>query len=528
LTYLPAMMLSVASVCIMTLSVGGKMYFSFMPYLAALIIPFAVTLFAGIFSVRFLSVRRPSEVMMAQDNSNHVSSPKLTKMIFAERFPRTVENLSLWRFRKYSLSLMASATLFALLFTCGLYVVSFYEKATLYPEAQYTVSLAVPDDAFAAELDAVKGATVLSSGKTEASLINSHVLFGASDVLNAESFERPSFAPDMLATDRVVYRAADAGIPDALTSYYGYEVTGDPSLVLSRDNCLVLSRSLASSKILDVEVGDTVYVALSGAQVEQYHEHEAYESEKQLALRLQYYSFTYRAFTVAAIIEDEPDRSGLCIYLPKDVYSDMTGQQVTEWAVYMDDDLSERDFEASEKQIRSLVDSHMTATLRDHETRMYRTLTRTGNEAAVYIALFFVILAVVPLIWFFSLILFNRKRQTEFDVYRALGAEEHMIRRLFLHDGIFYGLFGALLYAVTAPLCTYGLFSLLTSDKFYIFFLPSYREKAVYLSRYPDPRIYILGIFVMALSAFLACYFSYRIYNKKQSEHISESFSEEV
>ena len=142
--------------------------------------------------------------------------------------------------------------------------------------------------------------------------------------------------------------------------------------------------------------------------------------------------------------------------------------------------------------------------------------------------MFFVILAVVPLIWFFSLILFNSKRQTEFDVYRALGAEERMIRKLFIQDGIFYAIIGALLYAVTAPLCTYGLFNVLTSDKFYILFLPSYAEKAVYLSQNPYIWTYLVGIFMMAFSAFLACYASYRIYCKKQSEHISESFSEEV
>jgi|GEM_PF-2495094 len=527
LTYLPAMLLAEASVSIMTLLAGGKLYFSIVPLLVAFGIPLIVMLLAGTFSVRFLSMRRPSDVLMAQDNSNHVSSPRRSKMLFAEKFPPVPEMLSLWRFRTYALRLVASATFFALLFTCGIYAISFYDRTENYPEPQYTVSLAVPDDAFAAEMDSLEGVTVLSAGKTQASDLNSHILVKEDAVLDGSAFERPAYASDLLATENVVYRAADAGLPSALTEHYGYHVSGDPTRIVNEDDCIILSESIASTAVLDVQVGDTVYIALFGAQTGKFHEHEAYDSSAMLRLRLKYYSFVYRAFTVAAIIHDEPDRSGLCVYLPKDVYADMTNEEVTEWSVYLDADLSNSEFEAADTKVRSLVDGHYTATLRDHDTRTYRNLSAVCNHTAVYTAMFFVILALVPLIWFFSLILFNRKRQGEFDVYRALGAQAKDVRRIFLQDGAVYAVLGGLLYALTAPLCTKGLFAVLTSNKFYILFLPSYLDKAVYLSPHPALWVYLTGALLMAASAFLACYLSYRNYNKQQSEHISESFSEE-
>lgn len=526
-TYLPAMLVSETMVAIMTIVAGGKLYFSLMPLLGAFLIPLLVMLFAGVFSVRYMASRRPSEVLMAQDNTNHVTSPRRTKMIFAQRFPLACEALSLWRFRKYILRLTASTTFFALLFTCGIYVVTFYNQTVMYPQAQYTVSLAVPDDAFAQTLNRVEGVTALSSDKTEASFLNSHILLSDKQVLSAEGFEKPSYAEGMLATDQVVYRPVDDGLPSALTQYYGYDISGNPNRILKDRDSIILSDSIASNSVLNLDVGDTVYIAMSGTQTEEFFEHEAYDSDHSLRLRLKYYSFVYRAFTVAAIIHDEPDRSGLCVYLPKDIYTDMTGATVTDWSVYVDSHLSDSEFESADQKVRSMVDEHLTATLRDHETRTYQKLALSCNNAEVYSSIFFLILALVPLVWFFSLILFNRKRQVEFDVYRALGAERGMIRRLFLQDGIFYALAAGILYALTAPLCTYGLFNVLTADWFYILFLPSYLDKAVYLNQYPALWVYLTGIMLSVLSAFLACYVSYRSYSGKQSDHISENFSEE-
>ena len=527
LTYLPSMLFSYAVSVIITLSAGGQFYFSVMPILISFFIPLAVMLFAGIFSVRFMASHTPSEVLMAQDNTNHVISPRRTKMLFGVKFPFVPENLSLWRFRKYAVRLVSSATLFALLFTCGMYAVSFYKDTENFPEAQYTVSLAVPDDDFAAELDKVDGVTVLSSGSVSAQLLNSHILVQEDAVLNTDSFEKPSYATSMLALEKVVYRAADAGLPSALTQYYGYDVTGDPDKILTDENSIVLSDSIASTALLDVKVGDTVYVAVSGVRTGHYEEHETYDSDNLLRLRLKYYSFVYKAFTVAAVIHNEPDRSGVCVYLPKDVYADMTGETVTEWSVYMDNEMSDAEFEEADRQVRSLVDKHMTASLRDHETRSYQKLDSSANYAAVYAAMFFLMLMLVPIVWFFSLILFNQKRQGEFDVYRALGAQTSMMKRLLLQDGVFYAVFGGILYAVAAPLCTYGMFSVLTSDKFYIMFLPSYTQKPVYMNPYPETWVYITGILMTVIAAFAACYTSYRLYSKRQSEHISENFSEE-
>ena len=60
--------------------------------------------------------------------------------------------------------------------------------------------------------------------------------------------------------------------------------------------------------------------------------------------------------------------------------------------------------------------------LTDNHTSSNYLITRSMNYYALIIAISFLVLAISPLIWFFSQTLFVKKREKEFSVLLWLGA----------------------------------------------------------------------------------------------------------
>ncbi len=527
LTYIPAMLIAWLTVTGMSLWAGGGVIFSVMPFVLALVIPFVVSILATVIPIRWLTLRRPSSVMLAADNANHVISPRRSRMIFASKFPYVPEFLSSWRFSGYGMKLVLSGTLFSLLFTCGIYSVAFYDGTLDLPSPQYTINMTTTDPAFVKEMSEINGITVLNGAKTDASYVYSHLLLDKDMVKKNDGFLPYPNDSELMATLNVIYRAADDDLPQALKDHYGYKVSGDPKKIINDPTSLIISDSVSSERVLDIAPGDTIYIAVSGSQSERFSPNEIHTGNGLLRVHLESYTFTYRAFTVAAVIHNEPSREGLCIYLPTSAYEELTGTLTTDWSVYVDPMLSDAEFETTDSELRTMIDRYGTAVLQDHETRTLRNLARSHNYTAVYSTVFCIVLALVPLVWFFSLILFNEKRHGELDVYRALGATDKELKRMFVLSGSIYAVAGMIVYGVLAPICTFCMRRILTSEVFFVFFLQSYADKPVYLSAFPDLWVYLSGLILTALSAFMAAYVSHRIYRKRESEHISENFSQE-
>ena len=448
-------------------------------------------------------------------------------MIFASGFPRIPELLSLFRFSGYGVQLVMAGTLFSLLFTCGIYSVSYYDRTLDLPFAEYSVIMNLPDEDFVQRLDDVEGVTVLDSTRVVASECFSHLLVNKSMVKQSEGFLNYLQNDEMMATHKAIYRRADASLPGALTTHYNYTVDGDATKVLTDPTAIILSDSVAGRKVLDVEPGDVVYLAVDGSQHAKYNPDLLYADDGVLRVQLNYYTFTYRAFTVAAVIRNEPDRDGMCIYLHNDVFEEITESYDDTVSLYLDQNMTDAEYEKVDQTVEKMVSDQIGATLQDHETRALRELNCSQNYTAVYTSVFFLVLLLVPLIWIFSLTLFNEKRRVEMDVYRALGATRSELRRLFVIDGIVYGIIASLVYMVLAPLCTRYLQGVLTSSFFFTLFLPDYADKPVYLSIYPSLAVYLTGIVLTLLSAMFGSYLSYRLHQKRESEHISENFSQE-
>ena len=74
--------------------------------------------------------------------------------------------------------------------------------------------------------------------------------------------------------------------------------------------------------------------------------------------------------------------------------------------------------------------------LTDNHTSSNYLITRSMNYYALIIAISFLVLAISPLIWFFSQTLFVKKREKEFSVLLWLGAIKNDIKKLSRENGL--------------------------------------------------------------------------------------------
>lgn len=81
-----------------------------------------ITMLSVYFPMKVMSLRQPMKLIIAEDNSNLVTSPRRSVNILEKSFPQKYEALSLLRFRKYLASLLITASLMCALFISGIYL----------------------------------------------------------------------------------------------------------------------------------------------------------------------------------------------------------------------------------------------------------------------------------------------------------------------------------------------------------------------------------------------------------------------
>jgi len=152
-TFIPAAVVSTLVVFLIYLPSGFT--FAFDPVMILLLFIFStiVVLVAVIMPMFVTSKRRPMSLIITEDNSNLVTSPRKSFNLLGKTFPGHYEMYSLWRFRKYNIQLLTSAIIFCALFICGLYLANIYTTDLNYPRAQF--NLEINTDATSASYDTV-------------------------------------------------------------------------------------------------------------------------------------------------------------------------------------------------------------------------------------------------------------------------------------------------------------------------------------------------------------------------------------
>ncbi len=506
------------------------------------------------FPVRRMSGQPPVKHLAGEDNTSLVSSPRRSFYIFGERFPGKYELYAFWRMRRYYLRLVLSAVLFAAVFVTGLYGADLVKTHNETAPTEYLLTfddlLAEPssasetetdtgdaeaeteppseppvDDEYAAllwgdlplvidDIDAIPG---VSHVEWEASLAGgytaSHILMKpgqlyASGRYTVSSDERASEG-FRWAANNYAYTAIDETWIAHRIKHGLCTFDGDPYDALTKEKHIIISEDIYNKKTYDFKPGDTVMVAVCEEVV---FTQLVTDTKELLRGQIRANKFRYETYTVAAVMRGMDSEDTITFGVPYGEYTLLTGTPPSrgEIAVCMERGTDLDTVRAAEGELRRILfplggwTVTPTGNFFDAEVRALK------NDRAVILTLAACLLLISPMVWYFSQILFYRKRRREFTVLRALGAPDGAFSRLYrVAGGVLSGC-AFLMTVLLSLLLNYGVYILLNN------LLPMMHltESIHYDFGLSLPAL-IACVAVSVLCGYLSCELPYRLYTKR-------------
>lgn len=474
LTYVPAGLLSALIMLPVYLPGGVLFRFGWAAPFKVLALTAATVLLSVVLPVKFMARKTPMSLITSRNNAGLVSSPRRSFHLFGKRFPRDYELAGMWRMRKYYIRLVCSAVAFASLFISGLYIADMIktkqelavdEFVLAYGQLpgeetkdedgnvirpyydELTVGSINDDAAYLSEaIRQIDGVAYVSAQEQErADNLLAHMLLKSKNVLAYGEYavqsegERAGYG---FATNSYKYTAVDkTWIDNALASGL-YTFEGDPYAVLDNPYGIIISEKILGAQRFDFKVGDTVYFAsyVSGLIMD----NRMFTRRDQILLQqLEYFTFDYGTtgtstgeYVICAVITEAPSDSYLTVGMHQEPFCKLTALDGARdsMTVYFEDGLTLAQADEISGQIITLAE--------DFSWKYQRNGTffddmiadaRQDNLIAAVISIF--ILVISPLVWFFSQLLFYRRREEEFYMLEAMGGFGIEIRGLHLTAG---------------------------------------------------------------------------------------------
>ena len=478
LTILPALLLGGSLTLFLYAARGVALHYSTAALLLVLLLTVLTVLAAVRIPMHRLSKRPPVELLRARDNSNHATSPRRSRRIFGAAFPRDLEVLSLWRYRRYLIGLMISAVLLPTLFTTAMTLADIYEKRQDSPAPDFTVTF-TPEvvDAqllnqstakLTKEIAGIEGVSMCLPEQVlcPATMLSGHILLQKDHTRGAASvtvyYDRPLNRADAdvwrTATNYYSYAALDETAIAALERQYT-NIEGDLSSVLHDNKTVVITESVNSTQMFRFSPGDKILIATSAATVAV----EGLADLKQILMQqLDSGTFGYEEYTVGAVIHDVTAQERLMVGLNFEEYASVTSQTATRYSldVYLQENADFDTWELVGDAVYAAAYGYYNCNVTSNDVFFDRYTASLSNLEGRLRVLALSFLLMMPLILFFSQRVFYRKREKEWDMLRAIGATRAEI----LQSNILSGLItAAAALALTVPcvlICDRLLFSL--------------------------------------------------------------------
>lgn len=442
-TFIPSQLFSTGVVWLIYRGEGFDFGYNFFALLKVFLINIIIVAVSVCFPMWRVSRDNVTNLIVTEDNSNLVTSPRRSFDFTKLTFPRKYELASMWRFRKYLAVMIVTAVGFSAVFVGGFYVADLYAYCRDYKTPQFTAELttsSVYDDTLTSDLAAIDGVEhVAGYASADALSYRSHTLYPSSSLLPSADMVTPQDDNSFRATSDVNYVLADKSLIDTLSSdLWDYKVIGDPHEMLTDESAVIVTNYIGNKKVCDFKVGDTIKVGAFAGQKRAVD--DQLEGKNRLRQELQYYKMDYIELRVCAVIDGMSTLEGAPIYMSKSVYRQVTRDENAEIKtvdIYTNYDNSM----AETKQIFDNVRAYTSLyngklALTDNHTSSNYLITRSMNYYALIIAISFLVLAISPLIWFFSQTLFVKKREKEFSVLLWLGAIKNDIKKLSRENGL--------------------------------------------------------------------------------------------
>ncbi len=508
--------------------------------------------------MRRMSVKSPVILLRSADNSSLVASPRKSLRMFGSGFPVKYELFGMWRLRKYYAGLLISAVLFAALFVSGLYLsdlekyhdaIDPYEYTVRYgtlkiedeeeletdengdyilPEPTYTddeVDMINTDlDIFLEELYQIDGVSYVdwsvaaTGGSCQSHLLLKPIQISGGTVSLLPSEERASEGYTR-AMREYQYTAFDKAYIDTLVNNSLCTFEGDPYRLLTEENMVIISEDANNNKCYNFAPGDKVMVAV-------YEETKGvipvtYDVKELLRQQIKHCRFRYVEYTVCAVMRGRASEENITFGVTFEDYAELTGElPVRDYLkVYMKDGTVYDTVEAAEGKIRKAI-SGCSGWLVEPTGHYFKThIDGMKQDRGMILILSTLLLLISPLVWFFSQIMYYRKRKSELNLLLALGAERSSLGKLHRVAG---GILSGLAFFATALLsylCNFAVHMMLNT------LLPKFGliENVYYAFELSLPAL--LGCLLVSVACgFLSCELPYRLFlggRKKNPDSIS-------
>lgn len=474
LTFVPSAILAALIMLAVYLPQGVLFTFHWAAPVKVFALSAVTVLLSVLLPVRAMAFKTPMTLITARDNAGLVSSPRRSFRLVGKRFPRDYELAGMWRFRKYYVRLVCSAVAFASLFISGLYIADMIRTKQDLAVGEFTLAYgAMPDETVVDEqgnvirpiytydqadainddaqylseairaLDGVAYVTVDEQARADELLAHMLVktenapMTGEYGVLSEG--ERDGYE---IATNSYKYTAVDQAWIDGAIASGRYTFEGDPYAVLENPHAIIISEKILGAQRFDFSVGDSVYFA-SYADGKITDARMFTRRDQILAQQLEYFTFDYGAtsshtgaYVVCAVITEAPSDSYLTVGVRTDAYRTLTGKDGARdlLCVYLDDGIPLSRADALAGEVSDIASDFAWQYRR--EGRFFDDLitdARRDHLIAGVIAAF--VLVVSPLVWFFSQLLFYRRREGEFYMLGAMGGFDREIRSLHVVAG---------------------------------------------------------------------------------------------
>ncbi|MBQ7599263.1 MAG: ABC transporter permease [Clostridia bacterium] len=513
-TFIPSMGISTVVSYFIFKDTTQSFVFNGWTILKTLLFSLAVIVIAVWTPMKLMAIKKPMSMIISEDNSNLVSSPRSSVSIFGEKFPRRYEFYSMWRFRKYEAQLLTTAIVFCAVFIMGLYMADIYNTNLEYPRPQFVLDLTDSgfeyDAGFSNELNSMEGvkAVEIDDNSTEAINLSSHVIFDSSRALFMSGTIRYEGSVvmkngDLNVTNSVVYTAMN---DDQLGLLRDYTYSGDLDCI-NTPGYVIVGDSVSNVRKIDFRVGDKIYIAEKTGQV------RAVDTQRTgnalLQEQIKYFRFQYREFTIGAVIYDVPCDS-LPVYMGFSDYESVTGKTPTGKIlnVYVDSDFNNSETNRLYGELKDWARYYGDIDVTNRDTVLNASVSREKHYGELYIVASLLVLCISPLVWFFSQALYYKKRENEFNILQAMGAVLREIRAIYLQGGLSMAVMSLLVSVGLSYLGSYLLFLVynvvmphLTGEHVrYIFYMPWYAILA--------------SVALSVACGFLSAYFPYRGYRR--------------
>ncbi len=514
LTFVPSFAIALISRIIMSSSCGGAVGFKVSSFVWALIWLFLVILLAVFPSVKFLATRTPTSLIVAGDNSNYVSSPRVSFRIFQKSFPRHYELFGFWRFRRYYATLLVSAVIFSSLYLCGSFINSMVNASEQTKLPDITLRSAFTegiDDLLIDEIADFEGVSRVEwENSIDATAINSFLFLNKRQRSGIAS-KTVKTNGGKYADNNFKYNRLDDILYSQITREGGWKIEGDLERVMKEESCIAVSEYINNSELLNFKVGDKITLAIF-KQADGSISYDVPDNKYVLKQLLVKADFEYVEVEIAAIVDtgDTDDRYMIAMneeLFEKTVKKDIAAKELK---IFAEDGLSYDELDLVYEKVRSAISTFDGVEQINNRSSLHNNVSQKSSISPIVSICAAILLLVAPPVWFFSQSMFGAKRKVENDMLAAFGATESELGGLYIFSGV----------ALTVPaIVSTLLFGFGITELIYIFvnqFLTSLGMGADYRYSY---EFSIVGVLIcMLLSAASAVAATYLPYLKWKTE----------